>query len=79
MNSEKSTSQIAYEAYGQSRDWQTHDGKPMPKWDDLPIEIADAWKAVSIAVLKLVIGNLLTAANDLERVWDSLGSSEEAR
>lgn len=41
----------AYEAYGDNRNWQTHDGKPMPQWVDVRQEIKDAWVAAVNAVM----------------------------
>lgn len=41
----------AYEMYGEARLWRAHDGKPMPKWDDVNEEIKYAWmQAVGQAI-----------------------------
>lgn len=75
MNQEKSTPQIAYEAYGQSRDWRTYDGKPMPQWNELPPEIVTAWEAASNAIVKVVIESFITSAKELVMKLNSRGSS----
>jgi hypothetical protein len=49
-DTEISLAQIAYEAYGENRNWKTYDDKPMPKWEDLKPEIQDAWAAAAQAV-----------------------------
>ena len=77
MNPEKSTPQIAYEAYGQSRNWQTYDGKPMPQWDELPPEIVIAWGASVIAVVENLVYNLHTHVNKLVEELESDSSSVE--
>lgn len=41
---------LAYTAYGISVHWVNHMNKPMPKWDDLPAKIRDAWHAAADAV-----------------------------
>ncbi|MDA0244685.1 MAG: hypothetical protein OT477_14800 [Chloroflexi bacterium] len=41
--------QIAYEAYGDFRDWKAWDGKPMPTWAEVNEGIKAAW-AVSAHV-----------------------------
>lgn len=33
--SEKSLGQIGYEAYGETANWKTFDGRDMPRWEDL--------------------------------------------
>lgn len=37
---------MGYEAYGSYTNFKTYDDKPMPKWDDLPLRIKNAWVAV---------------------------------
>lgn len=36
-----------YNAYGDSAGWKNFRGEPMPKWDDLPNEIQENWRAVA--------------------------------
>lgn len=35
----------AYDAYGGHADWKTHDGRPMPRWFDLPEKTRGHWLA----------------------------------
>lgn len=46
----------AYQAYGNSVGWLNHLGKPMPRWDDLPPEIKQAWLEAAEAVREALIG-----------------------
>lgn len=46
----KELAQIGYEGYGNNRDWKTYDDRPMPKWEELPESIQDAWVAAFRAV-----------------------------
>jgi hypothetical protein len=39
---------IGYEAYGDN----AHDGKPMPRWEDLPVHLRDRWMRAVGAVAK---------------------------
>jgi hypothetical protein len=41
----------AYEGYAASTGGLTFDGRPMPKWDDLPARIQEAWRAALVAAL----------------------------
>lgn len=41
----------AYEAYGDDADWQTFDGRPMPKWDDLDWKTKRHWSAAVHGIL----------------------------
>jgi hypothetical protein len=43
--------QIGYEAYGAHADWKAYDGKPMPKWDDLRLDIKEKWVVAVAAIL----------------------------
>ena len=42
---EKPIAQVSYEAYGDFAQWKNYRGDPMPRWDDLPPTIRDAWYA----------------------------------
>lgn len=42
---------IGYEGYAASTGGKTFDGRDMPKWDELPARIKDAWLAATDAVL----------------------------
>lgn len=41
---------IAFEAYSASVDGKTHDGRPIPSWDDLTPAVRQAWDAAAQAV-----------------------------
>lgn len=41
-----------YDAYGAKADWKNYEGKPMPKWDDLPQHIRDKWAAAARAIVE---------------------------
>lgn len=43
--------QIAYNAYGDAREWKTVSGTPMPKWNDQHRDLRDAWEIGATAVL----------------------------
>lgn len=46
---------IAYEAYGENRNWETFGGSRMPSWDKQAEHIRSAWvAAVSAVVAELV-------------------------
>jgi hypothetical protein len=34
---------VAYQAYGESVGWKNHLGNAMPRWEDLPPSIKQAW------------------------------------
>lgn len=42
---------VAYQAYGESVRWKNFLGDPMPKWDELPPAIQQAWLDAANAVL----------------------------
>lgn len=41
----------AYQAYGDLREWKAYDGKPMPRFEDLPDGIRDAWHAATVKAI----------------------------
>lgn len=41
-----------YEAYAKSTGGKTFDGREMPKWEDLPQRIRDAWTQAANAILE---------------------------
>lgn len=43
---------VAYEAYFEERNGQTHDALPMPAWDDLGDGVRAGWQAAARAALK---------------------------
>lgn len=44
---------IAYSAYGKTTDYKNYQGNPMPKFEDLPEAIRNAWINASAAVLSI--------------------------
>jgi hypothetical protein len=44
----------AYDAYGDKTGWKNFRGDPMPKWEDLPEAIREAWRAATDAVVAIV-------------------------
>jgi hypothetical protein len=51
-----SLGQIAYEAYKASRSNKTHDGKPMPTWDELGT-VQLGWEAAARTVAEHIFTN----------------------
>jgi hypothetical protein len=51
----KSPGQLAFEAYSERKSGKTYDGKSIPKWRELPIDVLEAWDAAASAVEKKVI------------------------
>jgi hypothetical protein len=47
--------QVAYAAYGASTHYRTHDGRPMPEWEELGDRVQQAWIAAAAAVAQAVI------------------------
>lgn len=47
--------QIAYEAYGNCRDWKVFTGDPMPTWEQQVPELQEAWEAAAQAVHEKVL------------------------
>lgn len=45
----------AYEEYGDTAEWETFDGRPMPAWDDLPERTRTLWAMAAGRVQKMVI------------------------
>ncbi|MBL1107974.1 hypothetical protein JK361_25865 [Streptomyces sp. 5-8] len=53
--------QIAYLAYSEATSGVTHDGRPMPAWEDLGDTIQGAWIAAAAAVADHTAGDLAAA------------------
>lgn len=66
------TARDAYHAYGQSTGWTTHDGRPMPSWNDLGDRVQAAWIAAVTAVLPplTVALTVYEAWREDENGWD---------
>ncbi len=50
---------IAFEAYGETANWITFDGRPMPRWDELSItevgqETQRRWQVAADAVKEAI-------------------------
>lgn len=50
ITSDEILAKVAYNAYGENRDWKTFSGDPMPRWIDLPAHIKLGWIAAADAV-----------------------------
>jgi len=42
--------EIGYNAYGDRAKWRNYEGKPMPKWDEVPQHIRDKWAVAARAI-----------------------------
>lgn len=49
--------EIAYNAYGENRNWKTFDGRDMPAWNDISDVIQIAWIAAAIAVRQALLAD----------------------
>jgi hypothetical protein len=49
---EKDYGQIGYEAYAEFTGGKTWDGRDMPKWDNLPNKIKEAWLEAALAIIE---------------------------
>ena len=47
--------QLAYAAYGKVTDFKNYQGLPMPKWEELPPKIQEAWVAAVREIVTLAI------------------------
>lgn len=43
---------IAFDAYCQERQNLTYDGKPNPKWEDLPSDVRKAWETATLEIIE---------------------------
>lgn len=41
--------QVAYNAYGVSRNWLAYDGRPIPRWEEMGEPIREAWREAGMA------------------------------
>lgn len=46
---------IAYCNYGRTTDFKNYQGNPMPKWEDLPDKIKNAWRNATKSVWDAVM------------------------
>ncbi|MFH9403247.1 hypothetical protein ACH4JS_26380 [Streptomyces sp. NPDC017638] len=56
--------QVAYLAYSEATDGLTHDGRPMPAWDDLGDTVQGAWIAAAAAAAAAHTADDQAAADD---------------
>ena len=49
---------IAFNAYVKSKNGRTHDDKPIPIWDDLPLDVQTAWSDAAEAVSQVFMEEL---------------------
>lgn len=54
----------AYERYGSVTDFKNFQGNPMPKWDELPEKIQEAWKAAATVPESPSAGNPYPTSKD---------------
>lgn len=52
MDSTKSLGQIAFEAYGDFREWKDYRGNPMPQWSEVMQGIREAWQVAASAAVE---------------------------
>jgi hypothetical protein len=43
---------VAFDAYGETTGGLTHDGRPIPQWEDLGEAVQQAWIAAATAVIR---------------------------
>lgn len=60
--------QIGYEAFVDANGGKAHDGRPMPRWDELPASIVRAWEAAATAVANAHAKSIARARDDAEPV-----------
>lgn len=51
---------IGYEAYAKKTGGKTYDGRDMPKWEELPEKIQDAWEAAANGIADAITAAVLT-------------------
>lgn len=55
MIPDETYAKLGYEEYAVSTGGKTFDGRDMPKWDELPQRIKDAWRAATDKVLDVYV------------------------
>lgn len=63
--------QKAYEAYGDFRGWKSHDDKPMPQWEELPLPTQNAWDIAIAAVFLAIREELRLEGRDVKTIRGS--------
>lgn len=67
--------QLAYSAYGDYVEWKNFAGQPMPKWEELPEKIQDAWIASSLTLAETVANQVILAVKNIadQRIAERAG------
>jgi hypothetical protein len=52
MGEHERWAKIGYDAYGEAADWKNYQGKPMPKWEELPENIRRYWRVAAAAIVE---------------------------
>jgi hypothetical protein len=62
----KTYGEIGYDAYGATTDHKAWDGRPMPKWEELPPNIVTAWEAAATAIANEHAKHIARACDETE-------------
>lgn len=54
-----SPGEVAYNAYGDNRNWVVFSGDKMPVWEDQSPELKEAWEAAANAVSQALIDGVI--------------------
>lgn len=65
-----------YEGYAKSTGGKTFDGRDMPKWDDLPDRIKEAWREAIAAAVDEPEGPKETLTEVQVRLLEEMGTAE---
>lgn len=69
----ESVAESAYNAYGHSKGWKTHDGKDMPaEWSALNRDVQIAWQCAAAQVLEIAAGAAFGAGSEAK--WAEAGN-----
>jgi hypothetical protein len=52
MMNDLTRGKVAFQAYSKAVGRKTHDGKPIPEWEDLSETVRNGWEAAANAVVK---------------------------
>ena len=63
--------QMAFEAYCEFQENKTFDGRDIPKWDQLPVKIKEAWSVSSAFILEDYMFSMLKKVNNIVENKDS--------
>lgn len=65
MTQQSDLARAGYEAYAKSTGGKTYDGREMPKWDELPTRIQNAWKAAAKGIVAGFREQAVSVLNEL--------------